>query len=84
MKNKENKILEELLKNFPKLKLEEKNLEEIINIIINNNPQINIDKNFKQNLKSRLYSIIKYKEKRRKPFFSELFLIPVFSIFLIM
>ena len=83
MKNKENKILEEFLENFPGINIDKKNLEKIIKIIKDNNPEINIDKNFKQKLKSRLDSIIEFKENKKVWFFSSIFLVPVFSVFLI-
>jgi len=81
MNKKEKSILEELFKNNPDL--DKKKLEKIIELLRKNNPEINIDKDFKQTLKSRLASIIEYNQITKKSFFGRLFLVPVFSMFLI-
>lgn len=69
-------ILNELLQENPEISKEK--MEEILEILLENNPKVEIDKNFRKNLKTRLLNIWNYE---RKNFFQKYFkvFIPAFS-----
>lgn len=69
-------ILNELLQENPEISKEK--IEEILIILLKNNPKVEINKNFKKKLKTRLLDIWNYE---KKTFFQKYFkfFIPVFS-----
>jgi hypothetical protein len=70
---KRDKILEEFLETNPDMDREQ--LEKIVIILMKNNPEIKIDKNFKEKLKNKLELSTDYQKKSFLRFF--FFLAPV-------
>ena len=68
---KRNKILEELLETNPDMDREQ--LEKIVTILMKNNPEIKIDKNFKEKLKNKLELSTDYQKKSFLMFYHQLF-----------
>ena len=64
---KRDKILEEFLETNPDMDREQ--LEKIVTILMKNNPEIKIDKNFKEKLKNKLELSTDYQKKSFLRFF---------------
>lgn len=69
-------LLNEFLKNFPELEKDKKSLEKTLDFMLKNNPKVEIDEKFKQNLKKKLETISDL--KMNKDTSSIWFLLPIF------
>lgn len=62
---KKQELLNELLKNFPELKDDKKSLEKTLAFLMEKNPEVKIDKDFKKNLKTRLETVSNLKQNKK-------------------
>jgi len=71
------KFLEKLYDDFPELRIDKEKVDKVVYFLNDNKPIIEVSKEFKVNLKTRLDSFILLKQKKKNNFL--VFALPVFS-----